>query len=63
LTAHDRQRYNSRTRDRRLLVLLLSLLRARSLSLRVYQADDGEVRGQQVPSSSLQALSSNQSIG
>jgi hypothetical protein len=39
----------------------LSLLRARSLSLRVYQADDGEVRDQfQVL---LPVPSSNQSIG
>ena len=47
MTGRDRQRYNLKARDCLLPPLLLSLLRARSLSLRVYQADDGEVRDQQ----------------
>jgi hypothetical protein len=43
--------------------VLLSLLRARSLSLRVYQADDGEVRNQQFSVFHSPVPSSNQSIG
>jgi hypothetical protein len=42
---------------------LLFLLRAGSLSLRVYQADDGEVSNQQFTVLQSPVLSSNQSIG